>query len=58
MTSHPKGTDMGTKFRVIFATVIVMAAFVAINAWAAGRHDAAGHITTTGMYRASLWTVY
>jgi hypothetical protein len=49
---------MGTKFRVIFATVIVMAAFVAINAWAAGRHDAAGHITTTGMYRANLWTVY
>jgi hypothetical protein len=28
---------MATKLRIIFATVIVMAAFVAINAWAAGR---------------------
>ena len=49
---------MATKLRIIFAMVIVMAAFVAINSWAAGRHDAAGHITPTGSYRANLWTVY
>ena len=33
---------MATKLRIIFATVIVVAAFVAINSWAAAKHDAAG----------------
>ena len=49
---------MGTKLRVIFATVLVITAFVAINSWAAGRHDTAGHTTATGNYHASLWKVY
>jgi hypothetical protein len=49
---------MATKLRIIFATVVVMAAFVAINSWAAATHDTAGHITTTGSYRASLANVY
>ena len=49
---------MGTKLRVIFAAVLVMAAFIAINSWAAGKHDEAGHVAAGGSYRASLWNVY
>ena len=49
---------MATKLRVIFAAVLVTAAFVAINSWAAGRHDTAAHITATGSYQVSLWRVY
>jgi hypothetical protein len=49
---------MATKLRFIFATVLVTAAFVAINSWAAGRHDTTGHITATGNYHVSLWRVY
>jgi hypothetical protein len=49
---------MATKLRFIFATVLVMAAFLAINSWAAGKHDAAGHIAAAGTYRANLWNLY
>jgi len=56
--SPQKGEDMATKLRVIFAVVLVTAAFVAMNSWAAGRHDTAGHITVNGSYHASLWRVY
>jgi hypothetical protein len=56
--SPQRGEEMATKLRVIFAAVLVTAAFVAINSWAAGRHDTAGHITATGNYHVSLWRVY
>jgi hypothetical protein len=50
---------MATKLRFIFAAVLVMAAFIAINSWAAaGKHDAAGHIAAVGSYRTSLWNAY
>jgi len=49
---------MATKLRFIFAAVLVMAAFIAINSWAAGKHDAAGYTAAAGSYRANLWTVY
>jgi len=49
---------MATKLRFLFAAVLVTTAFVAINSWAAGGHDTAGHITAKGSYHVSLWTVY
>jgi len=58
MTSRPEGEDMATKLRFLFAAVLVTTAFVAINSWAAGGHDTAGHITAKGSYHVSLWTVY
>jgi hypothetical protein len=56
--SPQRGKDMATKLRFIFAAVLVMAAFIAINSWAAGKHDAAGHIAAAGSYRAGLWNAY
>jgi len=56
--SPQRGEDMATKLRFIFAAVLVMAAFIAINSWAAGKHDAAGYTAAAGSYRANLWTVY
>jgi hypothetical protein len=49
---------MATKLRLIFAAVLVTAAIVAVNSWAAGRHDTAGHVTAKGSYHVTLWRVY
>jgi hypothetical protein len=46
---------MATKLRLIFAAVLVTAAIVAVNSWAAGRHDTAGHVTAKGSYHVTLW---
>ena len=49
---------MSAKLRFVFVAVLVFTAFVAINSWAAGKHDAGGHIAATGSHRANLLTVY
>jgi hypothetical protein len=51
---------MTTKLALFFSTIIVIAAFVAINAWAAvPKHDGAAQISAKGpIYRADLWKVY
>jgi hypothetical protein len=51
---------MPPKLALIFSIVIVIAAFVALNSWAAvPKHDAAAQISAKGpIYRADLWKVY
>ena len=51
---------MTPKVTLIFSIVIVVAAFVAINAWAAvPKRDGAAQISAKGpIYRADLWKVY
>ena len=58
MTSAPWGNDMSAKLRFVFVAVLVFTAFVAINSWAAGKHDTGGYITATGSHRANLLAVY
>jgi hypothetical protein len=51
---------MPPKLALIFSIVIVVAAFVAINSWAAvPKHDGTAQISAKGLiYRADLWKVY
>jgi hypothetical protein len=51
---------MAPKLRIIFATVLVLAAFVAINSWAAvTKHESTAPVATKGpIYRSDLWKVY
>ena len=51
---------MAPILRIIFATVLVIAAFVAINSWAAvTKHESAVPIAAKGtIYRPDLWKVY
>jgi hypothetical protein len=60
MESGAGGKDMTPKVTLIFSIVIVVAAFVAINAWAAvPKHDGAAQMSAKGpIYRADLWKVY
>jgi hypothetical protein len=50
---------MTPKLRFIFATVLVIAAFVAIHSWAAvTKHESAAPIAPKGtIYRPDLWKV-
>jgi hypothetical protein len=51
---------MAPKLALIISTVIVIAAFVAINSWAAvPKHESVGSIAAKGaIYRPDLWKVY
>jgi hypothetical protein len=51
---------MAPKLRIIFATVLVVAAFVAINSWAAvTKHESAAPTAAKAtIYRPDLRTVY
>jgi hypothetical protein len=51
---------MAPKLALIISAVIVIAAFVAINSWAAvPKHESAAPISAKGtIYRADLWKVY
>jgi hypothetical protein len=51
---------MSPKLRFIFATILTIAAFVALNSWAAvPKHESAAPTgATTTIYRTDLWRVY
>jgi hypothetical protein len=51
---------MAPKLALIFSVVVTVAAFVAINSWAAvPKHESASPLSAKGtIYRADLWKVY
>ena len=55
-----EGNTMSPKLRFIFATILTIAAFVALNSWAAvPKHESAAPTAAkTTIYRTDLWRVY
>jgi hypothetical protein len=55
-----EGKTMAPKLALIFSVVFAVAAFVAINSWAAvPKHESASSLSAKAtIYRVDLWKVY